>query len=245
MPRLCANVTLLFADRPMPERIAAAAAAGFAGVEAQFPYDDPAPRLLEALDRAGLPFVLLNSPPPNWAGGPRGWAAVPGLEDRFRTDLRRAARLAGTLGARLVHVMAGVAEGPEARAAFVANLRWAAEAAPTLTLTVEPLNPVDMPGYFLADYGLALEIIEEVARPNLRLQFDTHHARVLTGDVHDTWERVRHAVGHVQVAGAGRHEPDDPAFLARLDAEGYAGWVGAEYNPKERTEDGLGWMPRG
>ncbi len=97
MPRFCANLTLLFTELPFLDRFAAASAAGFAGVEVLFPYDDPVPEILDRLDRTGLPFVLMNCPPPNYTGGPRGFAAVPGLEDRFRTDFRRAARYAATL----------------------------------------------------------------------------------------------------------------------------------------------------
>lgn len=242
MPRLCANLSMLFADRPLLDRVGAARAAGFEGVEVPFPTDVPAPALLGRLDAARLPFVLLNCPPPNYAGGPRGFAAVPGLEERFRTDVRRTLRLGAALGAEHVHVMAGAAEGPEARATFVANLRWAAEAAPGRSLTIEPINREDLPGYFLADFGLALEVLAEVGAPNLRLQFDAWHAARITGDVLGAWDRCRPHVAHVQVAGAGRHEPDDPAFLDRLDADGFRGWVSAEYHPRGRTEDGLGWM---
>lgn len=243
MPRFCANLTLLFTELPFLDRFAAASAAGFAGVEVLFPYDDPVPEMLDRLDRTGLPLVLMNYPPPNYTGGPRGFAAVPGLEDRFRTDFRRAARYAATLGAKHLHVMAGATDAPEARATFVANLAWAAAAAPKLSLTIEPINRHDMPSYYLADYGLALDILAEVGAPNLRLQFDSYHAQRITGDVLGTWDLVRPHVAHVQVGGYGsRHEPDDPGFLARLDADGYAGWVSGEYNPRERTEDGLGWI---
>jgi hydroxypyruvate isomerase len=243
MPRFCANLTLLFTELPFLDRFAAASAAGFAGVEVLFPYDDPVPEMLDRLDRTGLPLVLMNCPPPNYTGGPRGFAAVPGLEDRFRTDFRRAARYAATLGAKHLHVMAGATDAPEARATFVANLAWAAAAAPKLSLTIEPINRHDMPSYYLADYGLALDILAEVGAPNLRLQFDSYHAQRITGDVLGTWDLVRPHVAHVQVGGYGsRHEPDDPGFLARLDADGYAGWVSGEYNPRERTEDGLGWI---
>jgi hydroxypyruvate isomerase len=55
-------------------------------------------------------------------------------------------------------------------------------------------------------------------------------------------------VGHVQIAGVPeRHEPDIgeinyPYLFDLLDEVGYAGWVGCEYTPKGRTEDGLGWF---
>lgn len=254
MPRFSANLSMLFAERPFLDRFAAARAAGFQGVEVLFPYDRPVPHMLERLDAAGLAMVLINCPPPNYAagpaGGPRGFAAVPGAEERFRHDFRRAARYAAALRARHLHVMAGVAEGPTARAAFVANLAWAAAAAPLQSLTIEPINRHDMPGYFLADFGLAVDILAEVGAPNLQLQFDAYHAHRITGDVPGTWDAVGARVAHVQVAGhPGRHEPlggaiDHPAFFDRLDADGYAGWVSGEYHPRGRTEDGLGWLDR-
>ena len=43
MPRFAANLAYLFTDRPLIERFAAAAAAGFKAVELQSPYDH-APR---------------------------------------------------------------------------------------------------------------------------------------------------------------------------------------------------------
>ncbi len=242
MPRLAANLSLLFTELPFLERFAAARKAGFGGVEVLFPYDVPVPAMKDRLDRTGLPLVLINAPPPNYAGGPRGFAAVPGGEERFRSDFRRAARYAATLGARHLHVMSGAAEGPAARDTFRRNLAWAAEAAPGLSLTVEPINPHDMPGYFLQDFDQARAVIEEVGAPNLRLQFDSYHAHRLTGDVLGTWARMRDLVAHVQIGGyAGRHEPDDPAFLRQLDADGYDGWVSGEYHPRGVTEEGLGW----
>ena len=54
--------------------------------------------------------------------------------------------------------------------------------------------------------------------------------------------------GHVQVAGVpGRHEPDVGEVNYRylfdlLDELSYEGWVGCEYRPRGRTEDGLGWF---
>ena len=248
MPRFCANLSLLFTELSFLDRFEAARSAGFEGVEVLFPYDDPVPAIQERLDRTGLTLVLINCPPPNYTGGPRGFAAIPGLEDRFRNDFRRAARYAATLGARHLHVMAGAAEGAEARGTFVRNLSWAARAAPRLQLTIEPINGHDMPGYFLGDFALARDIIAEVGAPNLRLQFDAYHAHRIAGDVLATWEEVRPLVAHVQVAGhPGRHEPlggeiDYPAFFARLDADGFGGWVSGEYHPKGRTEDGLAWI---
>lgn len=250
MVKFSANLSMLFGERPLMERFAAAKAAGFDAVEVQFPYEVDAAAMGAELARLGLPLIVINGPPPNYTGGERGFAAVPGGEARFAHDLRRAGRYAKALGAKHLHLMAGVAEGAAAREAFVANLRHAAGALPGQSLLIEPLNHVDMPGYWLADFGLAAEVIAEVGAPNVGLQFDAYHAQMITGDAIGTWARVAPLVRHVQVAGApGRHEPggdavDWPAFFDRIAADGYAGWVGAEYVPRGRTEDGLGWMDR-
>ncbi|MDR0440788.1 MAG: TIM barrel protein, partial [Candidatus Accumulibacter sp.] len=55
-------------------------------------------------------------------------------------------------------------------------------------------------------------------------------------------------IGHVQIASVpDRHEPDEGEINYRhvfklLDEMGYDGYVGLEYNPRGRTEDGLAWL---
>ena len=183
MPRFAANLTVLFTELPFMNRFAAAKDAGFAGVEVLFPYDQSAQDMRDQLVIHGLTFVLQNTPPPNWAGGDRGFAAIPGLQDRFRRDFDRCLRFADVLKPLHLHVMAGVANGPEARATFVDNLKWATARAPKRSLTIEPINRHDMPGYYLNDFDLAAEILDEVAAPNLALQFDAYHVQRITGDV--------------------------------------------------------------
>ena len=144
--------------------------------------------------------------------------------------------------------MAGAADGPDAETVFIDNLRWAAARAPDQSLTIEPINRIDMPGYFLADYDTAERVLAAVGAPNLSLQFDAYHAHRITGDVMAAWSAHGHRARHVQVAGyPGRHEPeggeiDYPSFFARLDAEGYDGWVSGEYAPATTTDAGLGWI---
>lgn len=251
MARFAANLTFLFTELPMLERFAAARRAGFDGVEVLFPYDLAAPELASAAQSAGVEFVLMNTPPPNWAGGPRGFAAVPGGEDRFRRDFDRALRFAQALRCRHIHVMAGRAEGEAAHRTLVENLRWACARAPHASLLIEPINPGDMPGYFLTDFDQAADLIDEVAAPNLGLQFDAYHAHQITGDTLSCWDRHGPRARHIQIAGApGRHEPrggeiDFAEFFRRVDASGYRGWVAAEYMPATTTEAGLRWLRAG
>lgn len=244
-----ANLTFLFAELPIMARFAAARAAGFDGVEILFPYDLHIPKVAAALRREGLAFTLLNTPPPDWSGGPRGFAALPGMEARFRADFTRTLAVAQALGARHIHIMSGSAAGAKARETLLRNLDWAAQRAPHASLVLEPFGPAHLPGYFLDSYEVAAEVIAAVGAPNLGLILDTHHAQMLTGDLRGCWARYGALVRHVQLAGCrpARHEPDDgsiplTAFLADLRASGYAGWLAAEYAPAAGTQAGLGWL---
>ncbi|MDK3071511.1 TIM barrel protein [Sedimentitalea sp. JM2-8] len=249
MPRFAANISLLFAELPYLDRFDAAARAGFAAVEILFPYDVPAKQTHRALLSNGLELVLMNAPPPNYTGGTPGYGAVPGGEGRFEHDIRRSLRYAESLKPGLLHVMSGYTKDPAAKATFVRNLQWAADLAPAQTFTIEPLNPGDQPGYFMDDYDLAAEVLDAVDRPNVGLQYDTYHAQVIHGDAAQVWKDHGARAVHVQIGAApGRSEPaegpiDFPALFRTLDADGYAGWVSAEYNPTtRRTEDSLHWM---
>lgn len=249
MPKFAANLSLLFTERPYLERFAAAAAAGFGAAEILFPYDIAVQKTRHALISEGLDLVLINAPPPNYAGGVPGYAAMPGSEDRFEHDLRRVLRYARELRPRLIHLMAGRANGATARAVCVRNLQWAADMAPQQGFTIEPLNSYDQPGYFLNDFDLAADILDQVNRPNVGLQYDSYHAQIIHGDAAGIWERHHARVAHVQIGAApGRTEPgpgpiDFPALFAAIDASGYTGWVSAEYHPTTgRTEDSLCWM---
>ncbi|MBP9182859.1 MAG: TIM barrel protein [Fuscovulum sp.] len=245
MPRFAANLTLLFTEVPMLDRPDWARRTGFDGVEVLFPYDHPMAEWERAL--AGMPVALINAPPGDWASGDRGFAARPGYETAFRDSFLRAADYATRLGAARVHVMAGVAKGPQAEATYVENLAWAAAQAPDLGLCLEPLNPEDMPGYFLNDYDQAARILDDLAHPRIGLQFDLWHAARLHGDATAVWQAHRDRVAHVQIAGfPARNEPGGggfslPALCDAVDALPGV-WIAAEYRPARGTAQGLGWL---
>ncbi|WP_319825567.1 hydroxypyruvate isomerase family protein [Thalassovita sp.] len=248
MPRFAANLTLLFTELALPDRFDAARRAGFTGVELLIPYDLPAEELARALRDSGLHMALINTPAPDWAAGDRGRAALPGQEAAFQDDFARALHYASHLSPDHIHIMSGLAHGPDAHQTLLRNLRHATGKAPNQSLTIEPINPHDMPGYFLNDFDQAAAILDALNAPNLSLQFDAYHAHRITGDMPRAWARYGYRARHVQVAAAeGRHEPnsgaiDHPAFFRALDTQGYTGFVSAEYFPAARTQDGLAWL---
>jgi len=254
MLRLAANLSTLFTELPLEARFAAAASAGFRAVEIQFPYELSTARLRDLLRADGLQLVLCNAPPGNAAGGERGLAGLPGREADFRASLERALEYAVVAGCHLVHVMAGMQSASVTRAeqltTFAANLGWGAEraAAAGVTLLLEPINTrVDVPGYLLGDTDTAVQLLEQLAHPNLALQFDLYHQHVMGGDVLQRFTGLLPRIAHVQLADhPGRHEPgtgemDFPKLLAHIAASDYGGWVGCEYWPKTTTQAALLW----
>jgi len=248
MHTFCANLTMMFTEHAPIERFGAAKEAGFDVVEILFPYDHPGQEMRAALIKHDLKLALINTPPPNWAGGDRGYAAIPNGEKRFQYDFKRTMRYAELLKPTHIHIMAGRAKGAVARATFIKNLKWAAAHAPKQSLLIEPINHTDIPDYFLHDFDQAANILDEVAAPNLGLQFDAYHAHMITGDLPATWHSHGHRAVHIQIAGAqGRNEPiggdiDYPAFFEQLERDNYKGVISGEYNPKAHTLDGLDWI---
>ena len=252
MPRLCANLTLLFNEYPFMERFAAAAKAGFKGVEYLFPYDYSKEALAEALGKNKLVQVLHNLPAGDWAGGERGIACHPSRVGEFQDGVGLAIEYAQALGCKQLNCLAGLCpDAPEdrQRAAFVANLKFAAmklkEAG--IKLLIEPINTIDIPGFYLTGSKQAAEIITEVGSDNLFLQYDIYHMQVMEGDLARTIESRLALIPHMQLAdNPGRNEPGTgeinyPFLLAHIDRIGYQGWIGCEYKPLRTTEAGLGW----
>jgi hydroxypyruvate isomerase len=256
MPRFCANISMLFGERPFPERFDAAARSGFAAVEIQSPYRWDRNQLADRAKAAGVQVVQINLPAGDHDQGDRGIACIPACAGEFRDGVGRALEYAKALGCRQMNCLAGIAPHglPEAamRETFLGNLRWAARelARENMTLLVEPINTRTVPGFWLNRSAQALALIDEAGVPNLRLQLDFFHVQVMEGDVDAALAAAFDRIGHLQVADApGRHEPgtgtiDFPALFERVDRLGYAGWIGAEYVPSAATEDTLGWARR-
>ena len=250
MPRFAANLGYLFTDRPLLARIDAAAACGFQAIELQFPYDVPAPEVKAAIARNKLAVLGINTLPGE--EGQFGFAAVPGREADWRDTFARALDYIAAIGGSAIHCLAGkVAPGQraQAEAVFIDNLARAADLAAekNIRLLIEPINPRDRPGYFLNHVEHAADIIARIGRANVRMQFDFYHVQIVGGDLITRLETCLPVIGHLQCAAVPtRHEPDEgeinyPAVFEAVDRVGFAGWIGAEYRPRSRTEEGLGW----
>ena len=254
MPQFAANLSMMFNEVPFLERFAAAADAGFTGVEYLFPYDFPAEVLAEQLRKHNLENVLFNLPPGNWAAGERGTTCLPGRGEEFRHGVATALGYAISLKTTRVHAMAGIvpqdARPAAVHATYIANLKYAAAelAKHGVTLLIEAINTRDMPGFYLNTQAQSYAVLEEVGAPNLKMQMDCYHMQIMEGDLATKLRKYAAYCAHVQAAGVPqRHEPDTGEvrysyLFDMLDEIGYSGWVGCEYRPAGKTLDGLAWF---
>ncbi|WP_062211189.1 hydroxypyruvate isomerase family protein [Aureimonas sp. AU12] len=249
MIRLSANLGFLWADRPLPDAVHAAKAAGFDAVECHWPYDQDAGAMRRALDETGLPMLGLNTA--KGRPGEFGLSALPGREEEARAAIDQAFAYGIAIGARAVHVMAGASRSVTGAAeTFDRNLHHACDLASAhdMTVLIEPLNARDAPNYFHATVEEAAAVVERAGRPELKIMFDCYHQQIMGGDLTRRFQRFHSLVGHVQFAAVpSRAEPDEgelayERLLPALVEAGWAGFFGAEYKPRAGTDEGLGWV---
>jgi hydroxypyruvate isomerase len=254
MPKFAANLTMFFTEAPFMERFALAAKAGFTHVEYLFPYPFKAEDIKAELDKHGLQQVLFNLPAGDWAAGERGIAALPGRSDEFRAGVPQAIEYAKVLGVNRVNCLVGKRiaglSDDEHRQTLIENVRFAATelAKHDIELVIEPINHYDIPGFFINRTEQAIQIIDEVGLPNIRVQFDIYHVQREEGEITGTFRKYLERIGHIQIAdNPGRNQPGTgeinfPFIFRQLDESGYPGWVGLEYIPTPDTVASLTWM---
>ena len=254
MPRFAANLSFLYQELPLLDRIDAAAADGFAGVEYMSPYEFELAQIKRRLRDRHVEQVLFNLPMGDFAAGERGFASDVTRVAEFRRGVDAARAAARELGCTRINCLVGKAI-PDvdlvlAHATLVENLRFAATtlAEDDVTLLVEPLNRIETPGFLIGTSSEALELIDEVGATNLALQYDIYHAQRVEGNIIATLRAQIAGIGHVQIADSpGRNEPGTgelayERILPVLDELGYSGWVGLEYKPSRATSETFGWM---
>jgi len=246
--KFSANLGFLWDDRPYPDRIRAARAAGFDAVELHWPYDDDPADVKAALDETGLPCLGLNTSRGGVDAGENGLSALPGREGDARAAIEQALDYAVAIDAANVHVMAGFAEGMEAEATFINNLQFACARAGGRGILIEPLNRYDAPGYFLKTATEAARIINAVGDDTVKLMFDCYHLQMMGGDLTHQLQDLMPIIGHVQFAAVpDRGTPDHgevhyPYIFGLLDQLGWQTPLGAEYKDPRPTDETLDWL---
>lgn len=252
MLRFDPNLRWLFTELPMWERYAAAARAGFSGVEVAFPFEFPAGRLSAMLKENALTLVQILAPV-DWEGGSRGIAALPEKADECRRSIETAIEYSIAVGKPMVHVLAGNLSPEHDRQAcmdlFKKNLAYAADlAAPEgITIIIEPVCNARFPDYLYSRLQEGVDIIEELGKPNIKLCFDTYHVQMQEGAVTERLREVYPHVGHMQIGNTpGRNEPglgelNFDYLFREIERLGWDRWIGCEYAPSSATLDSIAW----
>ncbi len=253
MPKLCANLSMLYNEVDFLARFDAAAKAGFKGVEYLFPYDFSKEQIVEKLQSNGLTQVLHNLPAGDWAGGERGIAVLPDRVSEFQEGVGQAVDYATALGCKQVNCLAGITpsgvDADKVRDTFVSNIKFAADKLKDagIKLLVEAINTRDIPGFYVSGTQQTLDLIAASGSDNIFVQYDIYHMQIMEGDLAPTMEKHLAQIPHIQLAdNPGRNEPGTgeinyPFLFEFLDKIGYDGWIGCEYKPKAGTDEGLGW----
>ena len=254
--KFCANVSILFKDAPFLERFERAARAGFQAVEFWWPAGEALEEVEAAIRDAGLAVALFNFDAGDMPAGDRGLLSDPDRAHRFRENVPVALELAQRLGCERLNALVGVERAPSQRdeqlKLAAESVRFAAdEAAPHgIDITIEAVNTFENGPYLLHTTRQAAAFIDTVDRPNVRLQYDAYHMQRMEGNLVATLTEFAPRIAHIQIADSpGRGEPGTgeinyPFVLDAIDALGYEGWIGLEYNPTaSATEESLRWMP--
>jgi hydroxypyruvate isomerase len=246
------NLRWLFTELPMVERYAAAAQAGFKGVEVAFPYDYKASDLNSILKNNGLSLVQILAPF-DWDGGERGLGALPGRESEFKTSISSAIEFAIQVGRPMIHIMPGNITSElnkkECLDIFKSNLAWAAEVANRegITLILEPCCAARFPDFLYHRIHEGVDVIKELGCQNIKLCFDTFHVQMEEGAITPKLIEAFPYIGHIQVGNVpGRHEPGNgeiyfPYLFSQIEKLGWDRWIGCEYTPSGPTLETLGW----
>ncbi|HJP74719.1 MAG TPA: TIM barrel protein [Pseudonocardiaceae bacterium] len=257
--RYAVNLSILFTELDLLDRPAAAKAAGFDAVEFWWPFSTATPRAAEvdafvgAVADAGVQLAGLNFFGGDLPAGERGVVSLPRRVDEFKASVDLAVEIGRRLNCPAFNALYGnridAASATEQDAVAIGSLRYAAKRVADIGATVllEPVSGV--PSYPLRTAADVIGVLDRVEAPNIGLLADLYHLSVNGDDVAGVIAAYTDRIARVQIADApGRGEPGSgelpfDEWLAALVANGYTGYVAAEYKPTVASADSFsGWF---
>lgn len=251
--KLAANISLMFNDLPLLDRIQKAAELSFQGVEVQFPYELPVHDWQQALATHSMPLALINLPAGDFMQGGAGLAGHPERQEEFIAALQQARPYIETLQPDVLNILAGrQVEGYSREACLVQlqdNLKLACKLLADLPvrITCEPINNLDQPGYLTPRTDDWIQLSKGIKHPAFGLQLDLYHAARMGDDLLEVIKTLANQLTHIQFADCpGRSHPGSGSLhlmncFTQLKQENYQGWIAAEF-PCLST-DQFDWLP--
>ena len=254
MLKISANISLLFTELPMLDRIKAACDEGFTAFELHFPYEIPIEELIKVVEKTKMNVSIFNFPAGDFPNGGPGIASISEREAHFRASVAEARMYVEALKPYGINMLSGCplkyTKKKLGKKIFIKNLIYAAQRfqdTNTLML-IEPINLYDRPNYLINTTFEAIEIIKKSQLQNVKVLFDIYHMHRMGEDIKKTIINNFSYIGHIQFADyPGRNQPGTgkikfEEIFNTLKKLRYDRWIGAEYNPKSTTYNSLSWL---
>ena len=251
MYQLAPNIELLFqeAGPDLPDRVRAAAAAGFDAVEMSGTLTKDVHSLAKVAADEGVSIVSV-------VAEPYSSFAFPGTDlTPFLDGLEQGVEHARRLGSPRIVVTCGIgfpgADRKENLKRLTEGMVKAVErtAGSGVKLIIEAINTlIDHPGALLDSTADAVRVARAVDSENFAIVYDLYHSIVNGEDPATELANAFGLVDYVEIADApGRGGPgsgsiDWPGFLTVLRASGYAGPIGLEVFPTGPTLQSLDYI---
>ena len=251
--KFAANLTMLFTEYDFLKRFEKAHENKFKAVEYLFPYAYESSELKKLLDEYNLIQALHNLPAGDWENGERGIACKPDKMQDFKDGVHIAIEYAKKLECNKLNCLIGIPDGnfsdQDIENCILENLKFASSELEkeNIQLLIEPVNTIDIPGFYLNTTKQAKNLLNKVNSNNLFIQYDIYHMQIMEGNLSLTIKENLDLIKHIQIADhPGRNEPGtgeiNYSFLfSYLKSLNYDGYIGCEYNPETNTEEGLKW----
>lgn len=244
------NLQFMWTELSFPDRVRKAAAFGFDQVDLWDWRDTDIDSLGDTCRAEG---VTLGG----FFGHRGGGMANPAQRRQVLEELARSVEVAKRVGATQLHTFSDgigpggvivkpppLTQGARLRAC-VETLRQAADLVEGtgITLAVEAINNVYVPGYFWNEAGITLGICQAVDHPAVRLAFDCYHQQLSGGRLTDNLVEALPWMARFDVADVpGRSQPGDgeinfPYLRRVLESHDYHGVVSFEMDPRDGDSD--------
>lgn len=244
------SIHFMWDKLPMPDRVRAAAAAGFDLVDLWDWRTVDIDAIGQAAQESGIGI--------NGFFGNRQFSACdPQQRAGFVNEVQESLAVAARVGARQLHLFSNairpggiVVPSPPlpAAALHAACLAAISEVAPLaaqagVTLVLEHLNDVFLPGYLWTGASSVVDVAREINHENVKVVFDAFHQQLGTGRLTEHLVAAMPYLARVDVAGVpGRHEPGvgeiDFAYLRDvLDQHQWRGTLTFEIVPSDGNPD--------
>lgn len=254
MAKIDLNLQFLFNEYGILDRYKKSHELGFRFVELQNPYSLNLKLLSSLIDDLDLVQVLINIDVNDDETGTMNLAINPNGVEKFKKNVDNSLNYCQELKVKVINCTPGPSIPNLDRSVqyetLIKNLSYAAplfEQCGT-KLLIEPINTFDQPGFFISNSKDGSRVVSDVSHNNFGLQYDVYHMQLMEGNIMNNIKANIDIIGHFQIADVpGRLEPGKGEIgysniFKFIDELGYEGFIGAEYKPENKTEEGLEWI---